>query len=100
MEAAASFLYMLISYILWLLNMQGLVGIGLTASELQRTLLKSGIFRLINRGHFGIVLNKSETTASIRMKVTFEFVPIWFTSNHVKKLGRGLHSASLQPLSC
>ena len=44
MEAAASFLNMLSNYMLWLLNMQGLVRIGLTASELQRTLLKTGIF--------------------------------------------------------
>ena len=70
MEAAASFLFMLNNYILWLLTMHSLVRIGLTASELQETLFKTEIFCLINGGHFDIGLNKSETTVSIRMKVT------------------------------
>ena len=70
MEAAASFLCMVIDIEVHLTYMQGLVGIDLTASELEMTLLKIVVFCLINGGHFDIGLNKSETTVSIRMKVT------------------------------
>ena len=50
MEAAASFLFMVIDIDVHLTYMQGLVGIELTASELKRTLIKNVIFYLINGG--------------------------------------------------
>ena len=70
MEAAASFLCMVIDIEVHLTYMQGLVGIDLTASELEMTLLKIVVFCLINGGCFDVVLDNYEVMDSIQTTIT------------------------------
>ena len=53
-----------------LIYMQGLVGIDLTASELEMTLLKIVVFCLINGGCFDVVLDNYEVMDSIQTTTT------------------------------